>query len=680
MNNFKLVTDLEPKGDQPQAIKILTESILKGNRYQSLLGVTGSGKTFTLANIINNVNKSTLVISHNKTLAAQLYSEFKDLFPRNAVEYFVSYYDYYQPEAYVPQTDTYIEKDASINEEIDKLRLSATSSLMSRRDVIIVASVSCIYGLGSPEDYAGLIVFLEKGKKAVRDDIMKKLVDIHYSRNEYEFSRGAFRVKGDIIDIFPAYENKAIRVELSEGMVERVREIDPLTGTTICEIDKAAIYPAKHFVTTEDKISRAMESIKDELSARLKELTSQNKLLEAERLESRTKYDMEMLKELGYCSGIENYSRHLSGRAPGSRPYCLIDYFPEDFLVIIDESHVTVPQLRGMFEGDRSRKLTLVDYGFRLPSALDNRPLKFEEFEGLAKQVIFASATPSEYELKKSAVVAEQIIRPTGLVDPVIVIKPSEGEIDDLIEEVKKRAEAKERVIVNTLTKRMSEDLAAYLEDVGIRVKYLHSEINAIERVQIIRDLRLRKFDCIVGINLLREGIDLPEVSLVAVIDADKEGFLRSHTSLIQLAGRAARNVNGEVIFYADIITGSMEKALAESGRRREKQLEYNRTHNIKPETIKKAIRDGIESYSKAKEFVTDVAGESEDEHELNELISELEHDMELAARNLEFEKAAVLRDQIFKLRKKYKKLNNACGRQEHKSTGAQEQKERSRE
>ncbi len=656
MKRFKLTTDLKPRGDQPAAIRALTESVSKGNGHQTLLGVTGSGKTFTLAHVISGLNRPTLVISHNKTLAAQLYGEFKDLFRENAVGYFVSYYDYYQPEAYVPRTDTYIEKDASINEEIDKLRLSATSSLMARRDVIIVASVSCIYGLGSPEDYAGLLVFLEKGKKAVRDDIMKKLVDIHYSRNEYDFARGAFRVKGDVIDIYPAYEDKAIRAELAGDVVSRLREIDPLTGKTVSELDRAAIYPAKHFVTTADKIEMAIASIKEELAERLEELRGENKLLEAQRLESRTNYDMEMLKELGYCSGIENYSRHLSGRAAGSKPYCLMDYFPEDILVLIDESHVTIPQLHGMYEGDRSRKQTLVEYGFRLPSALDNRPLKFEEFERLAKQVIYASATPSEYELKKSKVVAEQIIRPTGLVDPTITIRPSGNQIDDLIAEVRKRAEAGERVIVNTLTKRMSEDLAAYLNDVGIEVKYLHSEIDAIERVEILRDLRLKKFDCIVGINLLREGIDLPEVSLVAVLDADKEGFLRSQTSLIQLAGRAARNVNGEVILYADTVTGSMRRALDESGRRRKRQLEYNRKHDIKPTTIKKAIREGIESYSKAKEFVAEVAGEDEDRHELNELIAQLEHDMELAARNLEFERAAVLRDQLARLSKKYGK------------------------
>ena len=656
MNRFKITTDMEPKGDQPQAIKTLTDSIKKSNRYQTLLGVTGSGKTFTIAHIINNLNRPTLVISHNKTLAAQLYSEFKELFPENAVEYFVSYYDYYQPEAYVPSTDTYIEKDASINEEIDKLRLSATSSLMARRDCIIVASVSCIYGLGSPEDYKDQLVFLEKGQKTDRDDVLQKLVNIHYSRNDYAFQRGAFRVRGDVVEIFPAYEEKAIRVELSGESIGRLREIDPLTGKTVAEIDKAAIYPAKHFVTTQDKIEKAIVTIKKELKGRLEELKGENKILEAQRLEQRTHYDIEMLKELGYCAGIENYSRHIAGRPAGSRPYCLIDYFPEDLLVVIDESHVTVPQIRGMYAGDQARKKTLVEFGFRLPSALDNRPLKVEEFEQLTKQTIFSSATPSEFELKSSTIVGEQIIRPTGLVDPEIAVKPSEGQIDDLISEIKKRVKKKERVLVTTLTKRMAEDLAAYLADVGIQVKYLHSEIDAIERVEILRDLRLKKFDCLVGINLLREGIDLPEVSLVAVLDADKEGFLRSQTSLIQIAGRAARHINGHVILYADTITGSMERALKESGRRREKQLEFNKKYNIKPTSIKKAIKEGIESYAKAKELVTEVAGENEEEHDINQLISEIEHDMELASRNLEFERAAVLRDQLFKVKRKYKK------------------------
>ncbi|MDD5680717.1 MAG: excinuclease ABC subunit UvrB, partial [Candidatus Omnitrophica bacterium] len=502
---------------------------------------------------------------------------------------------------------------------------------------------------------AGLLVFLEKGEKINRDEVLKKLVDIHYSRNDIDFSRGKFRVRGGVIEIFPAYENKAIRVEISGDSVERVREIDPLTGKTISEMDKIAIYPAKHFVTTEDKIEKAAVSIKEELKIRLSELIGANKLVEAQRLESRTNYDMEMLKEIGYCNGIENYSRHLSGRLPGSRPYCLIDYFPEDFLVIIDESHVTVPQIRGMYEGDRARKETLVEYGFRLPSALDNRPLKFEEFENMAKKIIFASATPAEYELSKSTVIAEQIIRPTGLVDPDIIIRPSAGEIDDLIKEIRERAKKEERVLVTTLTKRMAEDLAAYLKDVGIKVQYIHSELDAIERVEIIRDLRLKKFDCLVGINLLREGIDLPEVSLVAVLDADKEGFLRSQTSLIQVAGRAARNVNGRVILYADTVTGSMARALDESNRRRKKQLEYNKKNNITPTTIKKAIREGIESYAKAKEMVCETAGKDEDAFEVLELIADLEGDMELAARNLNFERAAVLRDQIFKLKDKYK-------------------------
>jgi len=656
MNKFTITTKLKPRGDQPSAIKAITESVKKGGRYQTLLGVTGSGKTFTLAHIINNLKRPALVISHNKTLAAQLYSEFKDLFPENAVEYFVSYYDYYQPEAYVPQTDTYIEKDASINEEIDKLRLSATSSLISRRDVIIVASVSCIYGLGSPEDYAEQLVFLEKGKDASRDEVLKRLVAIHYARNDTEFSRGAFRVRGDVIEIYPAYEDKAIRLELSGDKIARLREIDPLTGKTICELDKAAIYPAKHFVTTKDKIDRAVDSIREELKMRLEVLRGENKLLEAQRLESRTAYDIEMLEELGYCSGIENYSRHISGRPSGSRPACLMDYFPKDFVVIIDESHVTLPQLHGMYAGDRARKETLVDYGFRLPSAMDNRPLRFEEFEALTGQIIFSSATPSAYEIKKSAVVAEQIIRPTGLIDPEISVRPSEGQIDDLIGEIKKRVAKKERVLVTTLTKRMSEDLAGYLSDVGIKVKYLHSEIDAIERVEILRDLRLKKFDCLVGINLLREGLDLPEVSLVAILDADKEGFLRSQTSLIQTAGRAARHRSGRVILYADTMTGSIKRALEESGRRRKRQLEFNKRHNIKPATIKKAVREGIESYAKAKELVAEAAGEEEGDREVNQIISELERDMELAARNLDFERAASLRDQMLKLKRKYRK------------------------
>ncbi len=656
MGLFKLKTTLKPRGDQPQAISLLSESIKKGNRFQTLLGVTGSGKTFTIAHIIKNVSKPTLVISHNKTLAAQLYSEFKELFPENAVEYFVSYYDYYQPEAYVPQTDTYIEKDASINEQIDKLRLSATSSLMARRDVIIVASVSCIYNLGSPEDYAQQLLFLERGQTVQREDIIERFVAIHYTRNDYDFGRGTFRVRGDVIEIFPAYEEKAIRIELYGQEVVRLRDFDPPTGKALSELEKIAVYPAKHFVTTQDRITRAIQSIELELEQRLKELRGENRLLEAQRLESRTHYDIEMLRELGYCTGIENYSRHLAGRPPGSRPYCLIDYFPDDFLIVIDESHVTIPQLRGMYAGDRSRKETLVEYGFRLPSALDNRPLRYEEFEALAKQFLYSSATPGDYERSKSVVIAEQIIRPTGLVDPEIIVKPSDSEIDDLIGEIQKRVAGNQRVLVTTLTKRMAEDLASYLADVGIKVKYLHSEIDAIERIQILRDLRLKEFDCLVGINLLREGIDLPEVSLVAVLDADKEGFLRSQTSLIQIAGRAARNINGRVILYADTITGSMKKAIAETERRRKRQLEFNRKHRIKPSSIKKAIREGIESYAKARAIVAQAAGEDEETHDVKQLIAELEHDMELAARNLEFEKAAILRDQIYKLQKRFER------------------------
>ncbi|MBI2447582.1 MAG: excinuclease ABC subunit UvrB, partial [Candidatus Omnitrophica bacterium] len=576
MDKFKLVSDYKPAGDQPQAIEKLTKGLMENKRFQTLLGVTGSGKTFTMANVIANINRPTLVISHNKTLAAQLYSEFNGFFPENAVEYFVSYYDYYQPEAYVPQTDTYIEKDASINDEIDRLRLSATSSLMSRNDVLIVASVSCIYGLGSPSDYQELLVFLKKGDNVTRDDVLRKLVDIQYERNDIDFHRGKFRVRGDVVEVFPAYEETAIRVELFGDEVEKLSEIDPITGNPLQELDKIAIYPAKHFVTTQGKIEKAISSILEELDMQLKKLRSENKLLEAQRLESRTRYDIEMLREIGYCNGIENYSRHLSGRLPGSRPYCLLDYFPEKFLTIIDESHVTVPQVRGMYNGDRARKEVLVEYGFRLPSCLDNRPLRFDEFENLVQEVLFVSATPDEDEIRKSGgIVVEQIIRPTGLVDPEIIVKPTKGQIDDLISQIRLRAERGERVLVTTLTKRMAEDLAAYLEEMGLKVKYLHSEIDVIERVRILRDLRLKEFDCLVGINLLREGLDLPEVSLVAVLDADKEGFLRSQTSLIQVAGRAARNINGQVIMYADTVTDSMKKAIDETNRRKHIQLEF---------------------------------------------------------------------------------------------------------
>ncbi len=652
MPHFKIVSDYKPRGDQPKAIEELTGDLSKHKKHNTLLGVTGSGKTFTAAHIIQNLQKPTLVISHNKTLAAQLYGEFKEFFPHNAVEYFVSYYDYYQPEAYVPQTDTYIEKDASINDEIDKLRLSATSSLMSRKDVIIVASVSCIYGLGSPEDYRELLLVLEKGGEAGRDDILKKLVDIHYTRNDVEFQRGKFRVRGDVIEIFPAYESTAYKVELSGNKVEKISEFDPLTGKKISEPPKIAVYPAKHFVTTEGKLKQAIKLIEKELEENLKSLRGNNKLLEAQRLESRTRYDIEMLTELGYCSGVENYSRHLSGRAAGSRPSCLIDYFPDDFLTIIDESHVTVPQVRGMSLGDRARKETLVEYGFRLPSALDNRPLRFEEFQKIVKECLYVSATPAAYELERSGKSVEQIIRPTGLVDPEIIIKPTPNQLDDLINEVKIRSKRDERVLVTTLTKRLSEDLTRFLADAGLKVRYLHSEINAIERVQILKDLRLGEFDCLVGINLLREGLDLPEVSLVAILDADKEGFLRSQTALIQTAGRAARNVNSTVIMYADTITNSMKHTLEETNRRRKTQLEYNKENKITPRSIKKAIKDGIDSYRKAREIIAEIAGETQDEHEVHDVISELERDMQLAARNLQFEKAIVLREQIKELKR----------------------------
>ena len=652
MEKFKLVSDYKPCGDQPKAIKELTASVLSGEKYHTLLGVTGSGKTFTLANVIAKINLPTLVISHNKTLAAQLYSEFKEFFPRNAVEYFVSYYDYYQPEAYIPSTDTYIEKDASINDRLDRLRLSSTTSLMSRSDVLIVASVSCIYNLGSPQDYREMLVFLEKGQRILRDELISQLVYIQYERNDYEFIRGRIRVRGDCVEVFPSYEEKALRIELFNDNIERLSEIDPVSGEIIARLEKVAIYPAKHFLVSKDAVDAAIKSIKHELEEHLKALRSNNKLLEAQRLESRTNYDMEMLHEIGYCHGIENYSRHLSGKPPGSRPFCLIDYFPQDFLVVIDESHVTIPQIRGMYEGDRARKEVLVEYGFRLPSCLDNRPLKFDEFNSLIKKGVFVSATPDEYEIKMSGgKVIEQIIRPTGLVDPEVIIKPTENQIEDLIEEVKKRAKNNERVLVTTLTKRLAEDLTAYLQEKGLMVKYLHSEIETIERSRILRELRQKDFDCLVGINLLREGLDLPEVSLVAILDADKEGFLRSATSLIQVSGRAARNINGAVIMYADSVTGSMKKAISESIRRRKIQLEFNSKNKITPRSIQKAIRQGIEDLEDAEVFVENLTGQEKDEYELNKYISELEYEMELAARNLQFEKAAVIRDKIKELK-----------------------------
>jgi len=649
---FRLKTAYKPRGDQPQAIAGLTQGLEQGIPFQTLLGATGSGKTFTLANVISRLDTPVLVISHNKTLAAQLYSEFKDFFPHNCVEYFVSYYDYYQPEAYVPSTDTYIEKDASINERLDRLRLSSTTSLMSRKDTLIVASVSCIYNLGSPQDYQDMLVFIETGKGQGRQELLEKLVSLQYERNDYEFVRGKIRVRGDTVEIFPSYQEKAIRVEFDGDIVARISEIEPLTAKVISVLDRTAIYPAKHFIVSGPRIEGALASIEAELKERLSFLRSNNKLLEAQRLESRTRYDMEMLKEIGYCHGIENYSRHLSGRPAGARPWCLLDYFPKDFLVIIDESHVTVPQIRGMFEGDRARKKILVEYGFRLPSCLDNRPLTFEEFEALVRKVIYVSATPGAYELQKSrGRVIEQIIRPTGLVDPQIFIRPTEGQLDDLLKEIRERSLRNERVLVTTLTKRMAEDLTSYLQERGLAVKYIHSEVQTIERSKLLRDLRQKAFDCLVGINLLREGLDLPEVSLVAILDADKEGFLRSATSLIQVAGRAARNINGTVIMYADTVTPSMEKAIRESQRRRQAQLEFNKKHKITPRSIQKAIRQGIEDLAEAEEFTVALSGQSRDEYELNRYISELEYEMELAARNLQFEKAAALRDQIKSLK-----------------------------
>jgi len=656
MNRFKLVSKLRPCGDQPKAIQKLSKSILANQRYATLLGVTGSGKTFTLANVIAKVNLPTLVISHNKTLAAQLYAEFKEFFPHNAVEYFVSYYDYYQPEAYIPSTDTYIEKDSSINERLDRLRLSATTSLISRPDVIVVASVSCIYNLGSPVDYKEMLVILKKNTFIPRDELIAQLLAIQYERNDYEFKRGKIRVRGDVIEIFPSYSEQALRLELTQDKISQISVIDPVSAKTINRIDQVAIYPAKHFIASGNKIQAALESIKEELTVQLKQLREQNKLLQAQRLESRTNYDLEMLKETGYCHGIENYSRHLNGSAAGSRPSAMIDYFSGNFLTIIDESHVTLPQIRGMYAGDRARKETLIDYGFRLPSCLDNRPLKFNEFNRLVKQLVFVSATPDEYELSLSGNnVIEQIIRPTGLIDPQIVIKPTAGQIEDLIIQIKQRAKNNQRVLVTTLTKRSSEDLANYLTEAGLKVKYLHSEIQTIQRSVILKELREKKFDCLVGINLLREGLDLPEVSLVAILDADKEGFLRSATALIQVGGRAARNLNGTVIMYADTITRSMKRAIDESLRRRIKQTEFNRQHKITPRSINNAIKESIQDSNQAVEFVRELTGEPLEQYQLHKYITELEYEMELAARNLQFEKAAALRDKV-------KELKNATG------------------
>ncbi|HIP97640.1 MAG TPA: excinuclease ABC subunit UvrB [Anaerolineae bacterium] len=653
MQKFKLVSDFQPTGDQPQAIEKLVEGLQRGYKHQTLLGATGTGKTYVMAQVIERVQRPALVIAHNKTLAAQLYAEFRELFPHNAVEYFVSYYDYYQPEAYIPRHDLYIEKDASINEEIERLRLAATTSLLTRRDVIIVASVSCIYSIGSPDEYGQDVVVLRRGEVRRRDRVLRHLVGIYYERNDYDFGRGKFRVRGDTLEIYPAYEELAYRVGFWGDEIERLTQIDPLTGEVLAELDEVQIFPARHFVTRQDYLPIALANIEKELEERLAELRAQGKLLEAQRLEQRTRYDLEMLREVGYCAGIENYSRHLSGREPGQQPWTLLDYFPEDYLLFVDESHMTIPQIRGMYHGDRSRKETLVEYGFRLPSALDNRPLTFEEFERQINQVIYTSATPGPYELEHSEQVVEQIIRPTGLVDPEVIVKPTEGQIDDLIGEINKRVQRGERVLVTTLTKRMAEDLSDYLLEMGIKVHYLHSEIQTLERVEILRDLRMGVYDVVVGINLLREGLDLPEVSLVAILDADKEGFLRSDTALIQTIGRAARHVNAQAIMYADRITDSMRRAIEETNRRRLKQITYNEAHGIIPASIIKEIHDLTERVR----AVAEERGEYRvtrrlPKDELTRIIKELEKQMHAAAEALEFEKAALLRDQIFDLRR----------------------------
>lgn len=651
MNHFKIEAAYKPTGDQPEAVNALVEGLEKGLRDQVLMGVTGSGKTFTMANIIERIQRPTLVIAHNKTLAYQLASEFREYFPNSSVEYFVSYYDYYQPEAYVPQTDTYIEKDSSINDEIDKLRHSATMALFERRDVIIVASVSCIYGLGDPIDYENLVVSLRPGMQRDRDEVMRRLVDIQYMRNDINFVRGTFRVRGDTLEIFPASSaENTIRVEFFGDEVERISEVNYLTGEVLGYRTHVSIFPASHFATTDEKVQRALISIEKELEERLRDLRDRDKLVEAQRLEQRTRYDLEMLREMGFCSGIENYSRHLSDRQAGSRPYTLIDYFPDDFLVIIDESHVTIPQIRGMYEGDKSRKTTLVEYGFRLPSALDNRPLKFDEFEKLVKQIVYVSATPGPYELERAQNMVEQIIRPTGLLDPVVEVRPTAHQIDDLLNEIRTVVAREERVLVTTLTKRMAEDLTDYLKEVGVKVTYLHSDIDTIERMEIIRDLRLGKHDVLVGINLLREGLDLPEVSLIAILDADKEGFLRSETSLIQTIGRAARNIQGRVIMYGDKITGSMERAISETNRRRQLQHEYNIKNNITPRSIVKGVRKIIEATLVAEDQPAYEGKLGRDEIEA--IISGLEAAMLKAAEALEFEKAADIRDKIIELRK----------------------------
>ncbi len=668
MSGFTLISEMTPKGDQPEAIRQLAGGIREGRRFQTLLGATGTGKTFTMAHVIEKIQRPTLVISHNKTLAAQLYSELKSFFPRNAVEYFVSYYDYYQPEAYIPQTDTYIEKDSAINDRLDRLRLAATTALQSREDVIIVASVSCIYNLGDPEDYKSLLLFLEVGQEIPRQDLLRRLVALLYERNDIDFARGKFRVRGETVEIFPAYEETAVRLEMFGDRIEKISVVDPVSGKALQSLEKLALYPAKHFITTAERIEPALARIEQELEERVKELKGQGKLLEAQRLESRTRYDMEMLKEVGICHGIENYSRHLSGRPAGSRPWCLLDYFPrpaegatgrggpKGFLTVIDESHVTVPQVRGMFAGDKARKEVLVNFGFRLPSCLDNRPLRFEEFEKMIGQTVFVSATPSPYEMRASQDrIVQQVIRPTGLVDPAMEVRPIEGQVDDLIHEVRERAKNKERTLVTTLTKRMAEDLSSYLKEAGLRVTYIHSDLDAFDRVEVLKNLRLGNVDCVVGINLLREGLDLPEVSLVCVLDADKEGFLRSATSLIQVSGRAARHLHGKVILYADQVTDSMRQAMQETDRRRAIQLEHNRENKITPRSIEKAIREGIETVAKeeAEEVVRESAGFSPEQFDVEEAVAEMEEEMELAARNLHFERAAVIRDQIADLRKK---------------------------
>ena len=649
--DFELKSDFKPTGDQPQAIKSIVSAINNNEKYSTLLGVTGSGKTFTMANIIQEVKMPTLILAHNKTLAAQLYSEFKEFFPDNAVEYFVSYYDYYQPEAYVAHSDTYIEKDASINDEIDKLRHSATAAILERDDVIIISSVSCIYGLGDPEDYRKLMLSLRPGMERDRDDIIKKLIEIQYERNDINFTRGTFRVRGDILEIFPASnDERAIRIEFFGDEIDRITEIDYVTGKIVGTRNHVVIFPASHYVTTPERVEKAVIEIEKELEERVKAFKDDDKLLEAQRIEQRTKYDIEMLKEIGFCQGIENYSRHITGRKPGEKPYTLMDFFPDDYLIIIDESHVTVPQVRGMYAGDKSRKASLIDNGFRLPSAYDNRPLNFDEFEENINQILFVTATPGAYELEHSTTIAEQIIRPTGLLDPIVEVRPINNQIDDLVVEINKVIEKDERVLITTLTKKMSEDLTNYLKEIGIKVKYLHSDIDTLERVEIIRDLRLGKFDVLVGINLLREGLDIPEVSLVAILDADKEGFLRSETSLIQTIGRAARNSEGKVIMYADKITRSMESAITETKRRREIQMLYNEEHNITPTTIKKKVRDAIEATVVADEETIYGIKETDNIEEIKENIAALQAEMMEAAQNLQFERAAELRDKIKQL------------------------------